>query len=196
MPQATVPQTSVSIIETLSLHLNPSCQPPPSLDFSDLLAEQLMLSQRILARRLPQVAARHAIAPRASFSQIAALRAAEFDDPFQNGGYQNPPRVKRSFRDPYGGWWDLQERRNFGEPVHDENEILGVFSPEQYTHVSARKGLLQLGAFVVTFLGLCGIVSLYYPDKPSVPKTYADGLEKELGGPHAVPARKSGEDKW
>jgi len=105
MPQATVPQTSVSIIETLSLHLNPSCQPPPSLDFSGLLAEQLvfhlisiklyllfsvstdsqlqMLFQRILARRLPQVAARHAIAPRASFSQIAALRAAEFDDPFQ-----------------------------------------------------------------------------------------------------------------
>lgn len=41
-----------------------------------------MLSQRILARRLPQVAAR-AIAPRASFSQIPALRAAEIDDPLQ-----------------------------------------------------------------------------------------------------------------
>jgi NADH dehydrogenase (ubiquinone) 1 beta subcomplex subunit 8 len=94
--------------------------------------------------------------------------------------------VKRSFRDPYGGWWDAQEKRNFGEPVHEENEILGVFSPEQYTHVSSRKGFFQLGAFVVTFLGLCGVVSLYYPDKPSVPRTYPDGLEKELGGPNAV----------
>lgn len=42
-----------------------------------------MLSQRILARRLPQVAARHAIATRASFSQVAALRAAEIEDPLQ-----------------------------------------------------------------------------------------------------------------
>lgn len=98
--------------------------------------------------------------------------------------------MKRQFRDPYGGWWDKQERRNFGEPVHEENEILGVFSPEQYTHVTPRKGFLHLGFFVAAFLGLCGVVSLYYPDKPSVPKTYADGLEKELGGPNAVPVRE------
>ncbi|GES57804.1 NADH:ubiquinone oxidoreductase kD subunit [Aspergillus terreus] len=154
-----------------------------------------MLSQRILTRRLPQLAAR-SIVPRATFSQGRTLAAAEAEDPLQNGGYQNPPRVKRAFRDPYGDWWDKQERRNFGEPVHEENEILGVFSPEQYTHVTARKGLFQLGAFVVTFLGLCGVVSLYYPDKPSAPKTYPDGLEKELGGAHAVPARKSGQDSW
>jgi hypothetical protein len=42
-----------------------------------------MLSQRILARRLPQVAARSTIAPRAPFSQIPALRAAEIEDPHQ-----------------------------------------------------------------------------------------------------------------
>ena len=97
--------------------------------------------------------------------------------------------MKRSFRDPYGGWWDAQEKRNFGEPVHEENEILGVFSPEQYTHVSAGKGFLHLGCFVVAFLSVCGVVSLYYPDKPSVPKAYVDGLEKELGGPNASPVR-------
>ncbi|KAJ5273917.1 hypothetical protein N7478_009042 [Penicillium angulare] len=155
-----------------------------------------MFSQRILARRLPQLASRHAIVPRASFSQVSALRAAEVEDPLQNGNYPNPPRVKRAHRDPYGGWWDAQEKRNFGEPVHEDNEILGVFSPEQYTHVSSGKGFLHLGMFVVAFLGVCGIVSLNYPDKPSVPKTYADGLEKELGGPNAAPARKAGEDKW
>lgn len=97
--------------------------------------------------------------------------------------------MKRAFRDPYGGWWDAQEKRNFGEPVHEDNEILGVFSPEQYTHVSARKGLFQLGAFVVTFLGLCGVVSMNYPDKPSAPRTYVDGLEKELGGANALLVR-------
>ncbi|PYH86956.1 NADH:ubiquinone oxidoreductase kd subunit [Aspergillus uvarum CBS 121591] len=154
-----------------------------------------MLSQRILARRLPQVAARFSV-PRASFSQLRSLAAPELDDPLQNGNYQNPPRMKRAFRDPYGDWWDKQERRNFGEPVHEENEILGVFSPEQYTHVTSGKGILQIGAFIVAFLGLCGTVSLFYPDKPSVPRTFPDGLEKELGGPRAVPARKSGEDSW
>ena len=41
-----------------------------------------MLSQRILARRLPRVASR-AIAPRAAFSQMPALRAAEIEDPLQ-----------------------------------------------------------------------------------------------------------------
>jgi hypothetical protein len=52
--------------------------------------------------------------------------------------------------------------------------------------VPARKGLLQLGAFVVTFLGFCGVVSFFYPDKPSVPRTFPDGLDKELGGSNAL----------
>lgn len=118
-----------------------------------------------------------------------ADQLADVNGEFQNGGYQNPPPVKRQFRDPYGGWWDKQEKRNFGEPVHEDNEILGVFSPEQYNHVSSGKGFLHLGVFVAAFLSLCGVVSLYYPDKPSVPKAYVDGLEKELGGPNAVPVR-------
>lgn len=41
--------------------------------------------------------------------------------------------------------------------------------------------------FVATFLSLVGVVSLFYPDKPSSPKAYEDGLEKELGGPNALP---------
>ncbi|KAJ6104171.1 hypothetical protein N7523_010491 [Penicillium sp. IBT 18751x] len=193
MPQASVPQTSVSIIETLAHHLGP--YHPLSLDTSGLLAELCCLNGS-WPGACPRLLPATLLPPRATFSRVAALRASEVEDPLQNGNYQNPPRVKRAFRDPYGGWWDAQEKRNFGEPVHEDNEILGVFSPEEYTHVSARKGLFQLGAFVVTFLGLCGVVSMFYPDKPSVPKTYVDGLEKELGGANALPARKSGEDKW
>jgi NADH dehydrogenase (ubiquinone) 1 beta subcomplex subunit 8 len=105
----------------------------------------------------------------------------------QNGNYPNPPAIKRQFRDPNGQWWDKQERRNFGEPIHEDNDILGVFSPEQYTHVTSKKAFLSLGTFVAGFLGFCGLVSMYYPDKPSTPRTFPDGLEKELGGPEAVP---------
>lgn len=48
---------------------------------------------------------------------------------------------------------------------------------------------MLLGTFVVSVFALCGAVSLYYPDKISVPKQYEDGLEAELGGPRAVRVR-------
>ena len=108
------------------------------------------------------------------------------DPGLQDGKYPNPPREKRQFRDPTGDWWDKQERRNFGEPVHEDNDMLGVFSPERHTHVSPGKGLFHIGCFVAVFLSFCGVVSLYYPDKPSIPRTFPDGLEKELGGAGAV----------
>lgn len=45
-------------------------------------------------------------------------------DPNMNGNYPDPSQtsalpLKRQFRDPHGKWWDPQERRNYGEPVHE-----------------------------------------------------------------------------
>jgi NADH dehydrogenase (ubiquinone) 1 beta subcomplex subunit 8 len=94
--------------------------------------------------------------------------------------------VKRQFRDPHADWWDKQERRNYGEPVHEDNDILGMFSPEEYTHTKPGKGLFQIGCFVAVVFGLCGIVAMTYPDKPSAPREFEGGLERELGGPNAV----------
>jgi NADH dehydrogenase (ubiquinone) 1 beta subcomplex subunit 8 len=104
----------------------------------------------------------------------------------QNGGYISPPRVKRQFRDPYGDWWDKQERRNYGEPVHEDNDILGMFSPEEYTHATPGTAFFQLGCFAAAVLGLCGVVAMYYPDTPAAPREFEDGLERELGGPGAL----------
>lgn len=104
----------------------------------------------------------------------------------KNGGYINPPRVKRQFRDPYADWWDKQERRNYGEPVHEDNDILGMFSPEEYTHQKPGTAALQLGGFIVSVLGLCTVVGMMYPDKQSYPREFEGGLEKELGGPTAL----------
>jgi NADH dehydrogenase (ubiquinone) 1 beta subcomplex subunit 8 len=98
----------------------------------------------------------------------------------------NPPRVKRQFRDPYGDWWDKQERRNYGEPIHEDNDLLAQFTPHEYTHMRSGQAFFLVGCFVAAVLGLAGVTSLYYPDKPSVPKTYEDGLEKELGGEGAL----------
>ncbi|KAK7970163.1 NADH:ubiquinone oxidoreductase 20.1kD subunit [Apiospora saccharicola] len=115
------------------------------------------------------------------------------EDPNMNGGFINPPRVKRQFRDPYADWWDKQERRNFGEPVHEDHDVLGMFSPYEYTWVSPAKGAVQFGAFVAVFLGVCYMISQVYPDKQSYPREYEGGLERELGGKGAVRARAPGD---
>lgn len=111
------------------------------------------------------------------------------EDPGMNGGYVNPPRVKRQFRDPHGDWWDKQERRNFGEPVHEDHDVLGVFSPYEYTWVNSRTAFAQIGAFIAAFMGVCWVVGRLYPDKPSFPREFEGGLERELGGPGAVRVR-------
>ncbi len=42
----------------------------------------------------------------------------------QNGGYPVMKPEKREHRDPYAGWWDEQERRDYNEVVHEDNDIL------------------------------------------------------------------------
>jgi NADH dehydrogenase (ubiquinone) 1 beta subcomplex subunit 8 len=97
-----------------------------------------------------------------------------------------PPPIKRQHRDPWADWWDKQERRNFGEPVHEDNDILGVFFIDEYTHFTPKRAFFLMGCFIATVAGLCGVVKMYYPDKPSAPRAWDDGLEKELGGPNAL----------
>lgn len=108
----------------------------------------------------------------------------------QNGGYINPPRIKRQFRDPYATWWDPQERRNFGEPIHEDNDVLGIFSPYEYTWTDSAKGSLMILTFVATFLSIVGVVYMCYPDMPAYPREFEGGLERELGGPGAVRASR------
>jgi len=103
----------------------------------------------------------------------------------------NPPRIKRQFRDPHGDWWDKQERRNFGEPVHEDHDMMGMFTPYEYTWVSPGKGLMQIGIFVSVFVSVCYAVSKVYPDRVSYPREFEGGLEKELGGAGAIRVRRA-----
>lgn len=79
-------------------------------------------------------------------------------DPNMNGNYPDPSLtsalpIKRQFRDPYADWWDPIERRNYGETVHEDNDILGIFSTEQYTHFSAGWGGVLMVCDAVTGRG-------------------------------------------
>jgi|TARA_R110002003_G_scaffold54_11_gene4785 NADH dehydrogenase (ubiquinone) 1 beta subcomplex subunit 8 len=150
-----------------------------------------MLSRRIVAARpLARALVPATARLRPQFTQIRTALTeaehAELADPNQNGGYINPPAEKRSSRDPYGDYWDQQERRNYGEPCHEDHDILGVLSLHDYNHFTPGWGGVLIGTFVASVLGLCGVVAMYYPDKKSAPKTYPDGLEAELGGKGAL----------
>ncbi|KAL6713926.1 hypothetical protein ACLMJK_008420 [Lecanora helva] len=106
-----------------------------------------------------------------------------------NGGYVNPPRIPRQFRDPYADWWDKQERRNYGEPVHEDNDILGMMSPHYYTHFTSGMEFFCVGVFIAAFLGVVGVVRMTYPDKPAVDRGFEGGLDRELGGEGTIHAR-------
>ncbi|KAK2740455.1 hypothetical protein FQN57_006082 [Myotisia sp. PD_48] len=149
-----------------------------------------MLSRRILSAPLPLQLAARIPSSRITPTQVRYASQSEIQDPGMNGGYENPPAGKRQFRDPYGGWWDAQDRRNFGEPVHEDNDILTTFTTESYTHFKAPKAFFLLGCSISSVLILSGIVSFFYPDKPSAPRTFVDGLETELGGPNTVRSSK------
>ncbi|KAF7561416.1 hypothetical protein G7046_g2725 [Stylonectria norvegica] len=118
----------------------------------------------------------------------------EAEDPEQNGGYINPPRIKRQFRDPYADWWDKQERRNFGEPIHEDNDMLAIFSPWEYTWTTTGPGLIMVGTFVAVFMTVTGLVYLNYPDRPAYPREFEGGLERELGGIGARRARMDSDE--
>ena len=61
-----------------------------------------------------------------------------------------------------------------------------MFSPEEYTHFKPGWGLVLIGTFIATFMGVVGVVRSYYPDKPSVERGFEGGLDRELGGEGAV----------
>ncbi|KAH6958085.1 hypothetical protein BKA59DRAFT_236240 [Fusarium tricinctum] len=152
------------------------------------------------ARRLPTIQRRTFLPDQYTDKKVIdakypeAPRMTEAEDPGMNGGYINPPRIKRQFRDPHANWWDPQERRNFGEPIHEDNDVLGIFSPWEYTWTTAGPGAVMVGTFIAVFMSVTGIVYLNYPDRPAYPRSFEGGLERELGGPGATRARMEGDE--
>ena len=119
-------------------------------------------------------------------SKIVTWQLAKDKTMVQTGGYVNPPHVPVQYRDPYAKWWDRQGRRNFGEPVHEDYDILGVVSMHHYDFATSRQVFTCWAGAVTVFFSIYGLVYLAYPEAPAVPKGYEGGLERELGGPGTV----------
>ena len=69
--------------------------------------------------------------------------------------------------------------------MHEDNDILGIFTPHEYTHFKPGMSLFLLGCFAAAVGTLYTAVSFVYPDRPSVPREFPGGLEEELGGKYA-----------
>ncbi|EJU04922.1 hypothetical protein DACRYDRAFT_20508 [Dacryopinax primogenitus] len=100
----------------------------------------------------------------------------------QLGDYPQLPAVSRQWRQPGDQWWDKQDRRNFGEPVHEQDEVLTVWAPDVYP-VSGPSAIFQFSMACLVFTAFGVILSFVRPDRPAVPREYPyNGLAEHLGG--------------
>ncbi|KAF8262102.1 Ndufb8, NADH dehydrogenase 19kDa subunit [Lactarius quietus] len=102
-------------------------------------------------------------------------------DPQLDGYPQLPNESRQSL--PPRGWWDPQMRRNYGDTMHEREELYSMWGPD-IPHVAPATALNH---FAIAFSGfvafgfLCNYVLT--PDRPAVPRQYPfNGLVRELGG--------------
>ncbi|KAG8685443.1 hypothetical protein FRC08_013104 [Ceratobasidium sp. 394] len=123
------------------------------------------------------------VVPRAALVRTYATPV-EFKQPKgdpQLGEYPQLPPISAQRRPPKG-WWNEQERRNFGETVPEQYEVLGLWAPDVFD-MPREKALKQFGIAVAIFVGFALAVKASVPERPAAPRSYPyGGLVKELGG--------------
>ncbi|KAJ2352228.1 hypothetical protein H4S02_013493, partial [Coemansia sp. RSA 2611] len=88
---------------------------------------------------------------------------------------------------PQRGWWDRQNRRNFGEPVPEQIEILNMWAPTQYWSPGWKMVGKMWCGFILTLGTVFFVISKARGERPYVRAFYPyGGLKEELGG---VPSR-------
>ncbi|KAI0001477.1 hypothetical protein BJV74DRAFT_974073 [Russula compacta] len=102
-------------------------------------------------------------------------------DPQLNGYPQLPNTSRQSL--PAHGWWDSQMRRNFGDTMHEREEMYSMWGAD-IPHVAPATALRHFTIAVSGFVAfglLCNYA--FVPERPSIPRQYPfNGLVKELGG--------------
>ncbi|WWC70070.1 uncharacterized protein I206_104016 [Kwoniella pini CBS 10737] len=108
------------------------------------------------------------------------LSPGEEIDP-QLNGYPQLPNISNQQREPFG-WWDRQERKNFGEVMHESEDVIGMWGPDVHK-TTPWSALFQLSvAFSLIGVASYALIS-NRPERPVAQRTYPfNGLEKELGG--------------
>ncbi|KAJ9121530.1 hypothetical protein QFC22_002148 [Naganishia vaughanmartiniae] len=109
-----------------------------------------------------------------------SLKPGTEPDP-QLDGYPELPYVSIQKR-VAKGWWDQQERKNFNETLHEQEDALSMWSPD----VHAMPAGWALAQMVMAFSALAGFGYFIYltkPERPVAKRSYPyGGLAQELGG--------------
>ncbi|KAK9477543.1 hypothetical protein V1514DRAFT_333586 [Lipomyces japonicus] len=116
-----------------------------------------------------------------SAQRLYATQTTE-NDPNLNGNYPEYPYVSNQKRDPYEKYDDQQLRRNFNDPLHEDDDVLNMWSPDIHDYVSNAKAGTYILAFFGIVAGSAYALSHVSPEKPAAPRVFQNGLFEEVGG--------------
>ncbi|KAJ9059817.1 hypothetical protein DSO57_1037597 [Entomophthora muscae] len=84
------------------------------------------------------------------------------------------------FRNPWI-YDDQQSRRDFDEPVHEQDEVLNVWAPDVHKY-PLKSALFELGVVATIVASIAYVYSFNAPQLQAVRRSYPfDGLRVELG---------------
>eukprot|EP00126_Sphaerothecum_destruens_P006102 Sdes_comp19214_c0_seq2m10104 len=86
--------------------------------------------------------------------------------------YPIMPDVSPQRRDPYKKYDDQQERRNKDEPIHEHDEVLGVFAFDQTQDISLSHAFKCLAAVFTVLGGVLALASVVPYESKAVPREY------------------------
>ena len=102
----------------------------------------------------------------------------------ERGDYPDWTPTLAQHKNPYVKYDDQQNRRNFSDPLHHDEDMYDIWSPDYFDHVSDKKALTQNGIFFSLVAAFAGAI-IYFelnPEKPAAPRSFPfGGLAKELG---------------
>lgn len=100
------------------------------------------------------------------------------------GAYQNPPIELAQNKDPYAKYDFQQNRRNFNDPLHIDEDLYDIWSPDYMQPVSDATALKHNAVFFGLFLSIVGAITYFElsPEKPAMPRSFPyNGLAEFLG---------------
>ncbi|KDN38801.1 hypothetical protein K437DRAFT_259298 [Tilletiaria anomala UBC 951] len=129
----------------------------------------------------------------ASSSSSSVLRTAALHtsralgkDP-QLGDYPDVAYSSRQLRKSSPKWFDPQEKANYAETLHEQEDVLSVWAPDLHQNVKPTSALFQLLLAAGAASLFASIIYATRPSLPAMPRSYPrDGLAEELGGPQVA----------
>ncbi|KAK9472163.1 putative NIAM subunit of mitochondrial NADH:ubiquinone oxidoreductase [Dipodascopsis tothii] len=125
---------------------------------------------------------RSILAGRPAARIVQIHQRASYSDDRLVGDYPKYPYEFAQKRDPTAKYDEQQLRRNFNEPLHEDDDMLNMWSPDVHDYVPNSTAFRYLASFFLS-IGAFGVFASYFtPDAPAAPRVFPEGLYKELGG--------------